>query len=239
MEVALFLKLLLAHLLGQFLIQPKKWVQAKKVHSIRTPYFWLHIVIQSVLSYVLVGDWRDWRIPLVLFMSNGLIDFIKIKAHTWQPKIPELWIFSVDQVVHVLVLMALSSTAGTGFWVNAIAEITSKEALLVIVSFFLVSSPSGIVISLITSKLSQQVPLNEGLERAGRLIGVLERILVLIFILFDQFSAIGLLLASKSILRISREDDKEARTKTEYVLVGTLLSFLAATAVGIVAKTLI
>jgi nucleoside permease NupC len=83
------------------------------------------------------------------------------------------------------------------------------------------------------------VPLNEGLERAGRLIGVLERILVLIFILFDQFSAIGLLLASKSILRISREDDKEARTKTEYVLVGTLLSFLAATAIGIVAKTLI
>lgn len=239
MEITLFLKLLLAHLLGQFFIQPKKWIQAKQVQSIRTPYFWLHIAIQSSLSYVLVGDWPDWRIPLVIFISHGLIDFLKIKAHTWQPKIPSLWIFAVDQVVHVLVLIALSSTAGSGLWVSAIGGIASKEMLLVIVSFLLVSSPTGIVIGLITSKLSQPVPLNEGLDRAGRLIGVLERILVLVFILADQFSAIGLLLASKSILRISRDDDKEARMKTEYVLVGTLLSFLAATAVGLVVKSLI
>jgi hypothetical protein len=185
-----------------------------------------------------VGDWSDWRIPLVICTSHGLIDFLKIKAHACQPKIPLLWIFAVDQVVHILVLIALSLTADGGFWVSAIGEVCSKEVLLVIVSFLLVTSPTGIVIGLITSKLSQRVPLNEGLDRAGRLIGVLERILVLVFILADQFSAIGLLLASKSILRISRDDDTEARMKTEYVLVGTLLSFLAATAVGLVAKSL-
>ena len=239
MDVTLLLKLLIAHLLGQFFLQPKKWAQANQEQSIKTPHFWLHIAIQSSLSYVLVGDWSDWCIPLVICTSHGLIDFLKIKAHTWQPKIPSLWIFAVEQVVHILVLIALSLTAGGGLWVSAIGGIASKEMLLVIVSFLLVTSPTGIVIGLITSKLSQQVPLNEGLDRAGRLIGILERILVLVFILADQFSAIGLLLASKSILRISRDDDKEARMKTEYVLVGTLLSFLAATAVGLVAKSMI
>jgi hypothetical protein len=52
---------------------------------------------------------------------------------------------------------------------------------------------------------------------------------VLTFILLNQFEAVGFLLAAKSILRF-----KEAETlKSEYVLIGTMLSFAIAIAFGI------
>ncbi len=59
------------------------------------------------------------------------------------------------------------------------------------------------------------------------LIGLMERFLVLALILVRQYSAVGLIIAAKSILRF--RDNK----KNEYVLVGTLLSFGIATLLGI------
>lgn len=55
----------------------------------------------------------------------------------------------------------------------------------------------------------------------------MERFIVLALILVGQFSAVGLIIAAKSILRF--RDNK----KNEYVLVGTMLSFGIATILGI------
>ena len=67
------------------------------------------------------------------------------------------------------------------------------------------------------------------LEKAGRLIGNLERILTLVLVLLSQYQAIGFLIAAKAILRF--KDTSTA--KTEYVLIGTLLSFGVAILVGV------
>ncbi len=72
---------------------------------------------------------------------------------------------------------------------------------------------------------------DESLEKAGRLIGRLERFLILTFIILKQYEAIGLLVAAKSIFRFS-----ESRKVGEYVLIGTLLSFTIAILVGLIAS---
>lgn len=59
------------------------------------------------------------------------------------------------------------------------------------------------------------------LINAGRLIGITERILALILLFLGEFEAIGFIIAAKSILRYDNEDS----AKTEYVLIGTMLSF--------------
>ena len=70
---------------------------------------------------------------------------------------------------------------------------------------------------------------NKNLLHAGRVIGALERILTVIFIISGHLEAVGFIFAAKSILRF-----KEADTaKTEYLLVGSLLSFLIAVVFGI------
>jgi hypothetical protein len=68
------------------------------------------------------------------------------------------------------------------------------------------------------------------LKNAGKLIGILERILVLTFVIIGKLEVVGFLIAAKSILRY-----KDTNTiKTEYVLIGTMLSFGIAMLVGLV-----
>lgn len=64
------------------------------------------------------------------------------------------------------------------------------------------------------------------LKWAGTWIGYLERIIILTFVLHDQYEAIGLLIAAKSLLRF--RDTNDARPQTEYVLIGTLASLAGA-----------
>jgi hypothetical protein len=64
----------------------------------------------------------------------------------------------------------------------------------------------------------------EGLPSAGFHIGMLERLLVVAFVLLDLPSGVGFLLAAKSIFRFGDLQRAESRQLTEYVLIGTLLS---------------
>ncbi|MDX1768489.1 MAG: DUF3307 domain-containing protein, partial [Arenibacter troitsensis] len=46
----LFTKLLLAHLLGDFLFQPTKWVVHKEANKMASKYLYLHILIHFGLT---------------------------------------------------------------------------------------------------------------------------------------------------------------------------------------------
>lgn len=85
--------------------------------------------------------------------------------------------------------------------------------------------------------VSKSLPPNsnrDGLPNGGQRIGYLERILIFIFVMVGNYEVIGFLVTAKSILRFgeSRKDKKYA----EYVLLGTLASFLCAIVIGIAAK---
>jgi hypothetical protein len=67
----------------------------------------------------------------------------------------------------------------------------------------------------------------------GRIIGLLERIFVFLFVLLNQFAAIGFILAAKGVTRFR---DFESRTFAEYVLIGTLISALLAMGIAFLVK---
>ena len=67
---------------------------------------------------------------------------------------------------------------------------------------------------------------------AGKLIGTLERVISLALILVDQFAAVGFIIAAKSLLRFR----DTATARTEYLLIGTLLSFGIVILLGIICK---
>ena len=66
---------------------------------------------------------------------------------------------------------------------------------------------------------------------AGRIIGILERIIIYVLVLKQQYTAIGFVLAAKSFARFREMDDRET---AEYILIGTLLSALLAMLTGVV-----
>ena len=69
---------------------------------------------------------------------------------------------------------------------------------------------------------------SSSLNNAGMYIGILERLFVFVFIVMGQWQAIGLLIAAKSVFRFSDLTRAKDRKLTEYILIGTLLSFALA-----------
>jgi hypothetical protein len=67
--------------------------------------------------------------------------------------------------------------------------------------------------------------LDEREYNAGRVIGMLERILIFFFVFAGQYGAIGFIIAAKGFTRFKELDKREF---AEYVLIGTLLSSLLA-----------
>jgi hypothetical protein len=95
--------------------------------------------------------------------------------------------------------------------------------LFALLSYLICLKPTNIFIrqTLMAAKISD-IPFAGGeLENAGKLIGVLERILVLTFVIVGKIEVIGFLIAAKTILRYKDTDT----TKSEYVLIGTMISF--------------
>ncbi|MEZ5491513.1 MAG: hypothetical protein R3F50_14520 [Gammaproteobacteria bacterium] len=76
---------------------------------------------------------------------------------------------------------------------------------------------------------------SSSLENAGTVIGRLERIIMLTFILLDEYTAVGFVLALKAAYRFKDTDD---HARAEYMLMGTFLSLAITIAVGLVAKFL-
>lgn len=72
-----------------------------------------------------------------------------------------------------------------------------------------------------------------GLTGAGMVIGIIERVLVLSFVLVGQYTAITIVFAAKSIARFNELKDRKT---AEYYLIGTLVSITFATVIGIIMR---
>jgi hypothetical protein len=79
----------------------------------------------------------------------------------------------------------------------------------------------------------------ESLNNAGKIIGMLERLFVFVFVVTGNWEGIGFLLAAKSVFRFGDLKESKDRKLTEYILIGTLLSFGIAIATGMLVLKLI
>lgn len=217
----IFIKLLLAHLLGDFLLQPTNWVLDKETKTHKSRYLYLHTLLHGILAWALVGEVRFGWFAVVLALLHGLIDFLKLILQKTDTK--RIW-FIIDQILHVLVIVSIVSVYknltpnldffNTTFWI------------LVTGIFFLTSPTSMTIKNVISVWTPENTTENDtSLQNAGNYIGILERLLVFGFIITHHFEAIGFLLAAKSIFRFGDLKEATDRKLTEYVLIGTLLSF--------------
>lgn len=77
---------------------------------------------------------------------------------------------------------------------------------------------------------------DSGLKGAGMTIGIVERVIVLTLVLVNQYTAITIIFAAKSIARFNELTD---RKMAEYYLIGTLLSIALAMVIGIITRVII
>ena len=230
MEINVLLRLLAAHLLGDFLLQPNAWVSSKDRKKAASPALYLHVGVITALTYLFLWDWTRWYVPLIVGATHLLIDLWKCyKKNT-------LSYFLLDQALHIAVLLIVWQL----FYVQSDLRTTLTDLLhnnqfwVIAIGYYLVIWPLGIAIGKATEKWQQAAQMNQaGLDKAGIWIGRCERTLVLTFIITGQYTALGFLMAAKSILRFTDKDEMTQK-KTEYVLVGTLMSFASAAIIGVI-----
>lgn len=233
----ILLQLLLAHILTDFVLQPTSLVEQKRDKKASSWFLYFHSFLAGFLTYVLLQKWELWYIPIVISFTHFFIDLWKL-----QHKKDTLKLFLLDQLWHILIIILvwLYLIGGYSELIPFIAKLfSSQQFLVIIISYLLVVLPTGFLIGKATRRWHIELEpngKNHSLEAAGRYIGIFERILVLTFILTQNFSAIGFLIAAKSILRFSDKTDASARKQTEYVLIGTLMSFAITIIIGLLVR---
>lgn len=119
--------------------------------------------------------------------------------------------------------------------INLNPILISPKIWIYATAIVLITVVSGIVMRELMLNWSKA--LNDGNEEssnnAGKDIGMLERLFVFVFVITGNWEGIGFLLAAKSVFRFGDLKESKDRKLTEYILIGTLLSFGIAIAVGI------
>lgn len=221
--MVIFLKLLLAHILGDFLMQPRAWVAHKEKNKATSPYLYLHIVIHGGLVMLFLWDWSLFTIALLIAGSHLVIDLIKI--YIQKPHTRTTW-FGIDQLLHVAVLIAVYIwQTGDYFGIENIPN--NYSFWLVLTGVIFLTSGVSIIMNVMLQRWSKFVfdATDNSLSNAGKYIGILERMFVFVFILTDHWEAVGFLITAKSVFRFGDLKESRDRKLTEYILIGTLLSF--------------
>lgn len=228
--ITFLLQLLLAHAIGDFLLQPHSWVKHKRKKKHKSPYLYVHIALHlASLLLVLQLEWTYWPAIAIIVVSHYIIDLLKLHL---QNKKNERRLFIADQVAHIFVILAVAYAYHP--FPIAIEELNSLPVIAFIFSIIFLTSISAVVMRVIMSKWSLEESSGHSLEEAGKYIGILERLFVFGFIVLGQYPAIGLLITAKSVFRFGDLSKAKDRKLTEYVLIGTLLSFGLAIIMGLI-----
>ncbi len=231
----LLTKLFLAHIIGDFFLQPKHWVKEKEKKKLKSPKLYFHVAIHFALLFLILWDLALWPIILIIGGLHLIIDALKLIAQ--KKKTKRLWFF-IDQVLHVLVIITTYYVyTNTTLDYNSIF---TEQNLILITCLVFLTRPVSIIMKTIFTKwnISKLTENNESLKDAGEYIGILERLLVFIFIITNHWEAVGFLITAKSVFRFGDLKESKHRKLTEYILIGTLISFGIAITVGLIFNAL-
>ena len=192
-------------------------------------------LVAMVLVIIPIFSWTMLMYAGVIAVVHFGIDFIKsrLKEKKFMENKKAIT-YVTDQILHIAVIAIVTciicNSTNQVEYIDWIASIVNKGQIDVtaIISWLLVVliiiNPVSVTIKTVLNHYRPEQDEEDGLPNAGALIGVLERGIILVLLIVQQYSAIGFVLTAKSVARYNKiaEDPKFS----EYYLLGTLLSTL-------------
>lgn len=238
-----FMALLLAHLLGDFLLR-SNWIIRNKdnrfwpliCHGITHGIIaWICLLVFAQVTFISIQS----QVVVIGYVAvHLLVDDIKFRLIA-RKYLPDNWkTFLFDQSLHVIIL-AITAFILTGSHLAEFIQSIRLSApakthiLEVAIIYVAVVFGGGYLIRYLTKGLSKGIidEASAHLQNAGLYVGWIERLLVITAIAMQSPALVGLILTGKSIVRFP--EFKEARF-AEYFLIGTLLSISLSVLGGIV-----
>ncbi len=240
LNISLLLKIFVAHFISDFILQPTEWAKDKDKSGFKSWHLYVHIIITAVTLFIFLWNLKLWDLILIISLSHFVIDIIKSSL-----KRTNIWIFIIDQLLHFSVIITVwlyYTNQGNKFFELLSSFFNSPKFWWLFLAYTLLTIPTSVFIGKMTNKWSNELSdSNEtkGLENAGKWIGIIERILIFTFIIVNQLNVIGFLLAAKSVFRFGDLKDSKDQKRTEYIIIGTLISFLFAILTGLLIQRII
>ena len=233
------------HLLADFLFQTSIYSEKKrKILKLLLLHCFIYFIIFIAILSAIFEVKKIILFSFIISASHFLINLIKNKLEKIFPQRRlQLLFFSFNQLIHFVTIIGF-------YYILNLENFTSqlyidlkdcehfKTFILYIMVFSIILDPASVLIrKLFISISSKTYPKAYSEElKAGNIIGKLERTIIAILLLNNQFGLIGFVLTAKSIARFKQMEDKNFAEK---YLIGTLTSFLIVLTTVLILKGLL
>jgi len=226
--------LISVHLLADFLFQTSAYSEKKrKMLKSLLLHCFIYFIVFEIIFFILFQCEKAFILGLIISVLHFLINYTVNKLEKYFPKRRlQLLFFSLNQLIHIVMIVGMYYILNLENLTNNLyTKLQTYEDFKIIVLYISVFSiildPASVFIrKLFISISSKTYPKIYSEElKAGNIIGKLERIIIAILLLNNQFGVIGFVLTAKSIARFKQMENKDFAEK---YLIGTLTSFLIA-----------
>ncbi len=220
--MTLFIKLFIAYMLCEFVCQPGSWRREKDIKKTASPKLYILSLLYVILLLILSGHTDFWKYALLLGIVHLIVEATRVLL---QKEGTRRWWFFSTQAIHIS-MIAFAGTMYQSRFFDSHLVFTDSHLLLAAALLFL-TIPSSVVTKVIIAKWSPHTEdtADGSLQDAGKYIGILERLFVFGFIITQHWEAIGFFITAKSVFRFGDLKESKDRKLTEYILIGTLVSF--------------
>ena len=210
------------HLLADFLFQTSAYSERKRqVLSTSFLHSFIYLIIFLAILAPIFEIKKIILFSLIISASHFLIN---------PQRRLQILFFSFNQLIHFVIIIGF-------YYILNLENFTSqlyidlkdceyfKTFILYITVFSIILDPASVLIRKLFISISPKTYPKAYSEelKAGNIIGKLERTIIAILLLNNQFGLIGFVLTAKSIARFKQMEDKNFAEK---YLIGTLTSFL-------------
>jgi len=228
--------MVIAHILADFPLQSDTMVRNKGYLTV--PMAW-HIAIVTCLTALFT--WNP-MLGLAVGIVHYVIDVLKVCLQSSKRRFEPIYLFIGDQLLHLISLWFLVQFITLNelpeFKLMHFTDSTLLQGQKLTIAALFSMYPSSYIVKL---SIQHLLPIQSSdkddittmkIQQAGKLIGQLERLLILCFVFVHEYAAIGMIMAGKSIIRIG---DKNSKEQSEYLIIGTILSVLLGVGAGLLA----
>src|SRR5882724_2715306 len=147
-EGSILVRLLIAHFLTDFLLQPGNWVEGKKNNVWKSKYLWYHGLLTGLIAWLLLWDFNDWWLIVFISVSHIIVDGLKIQIGKKVNKKAdyELLLFTLDQIIHIFIIVFLWLALINGWGkMSCLLQrlLPDYSILLIILGYLLMTNPVG------------------------------------------------------------------------------------------------
>lgn len=208
----IFLRLILASLVADFLLQPASLVAWKKSH---VRGLVVHALVYCALALLAGWGYWSWRYAACVLALTALhtgVDWGKVRLDRLRPQgFWPLGTFVADQVLHLGftagILVAFDYLSAQSL-LGGLRAAAGDSRIVAALSIYVASVLGGsVAVRLLVQAFEGEVTRRPGLLRAGAYIGIVERLLIASLVAENQFAAVGFVLAAKSIARHKELND--------------------------------